>query len=99
MQRLEYVQVHCVSRCVAYSSTLCSHPRRPTSACSEIGFVFPGLLKPVNHRVFEGLTYFPAMRETEHEGFMAIKHLTKEELRLRSSPTVKVRKAVPILEQ
>lgn len=79
-RRLEYLPGYSVSRSAVYSSASSSHPLKPTTACSEIGFVLPGLLKPVNPSAFKGLTYSPAMGEVELKYFSAIKHLTKEEL-------------------
>ncbi len=96
MGRLEYLLVHSVSCCVVYLSAPSSHPWKPTSACSEIGFVFPGLLKPVNHRAFEGLTYFPAIGEMEHQSFWQLNTSPKKNF---DSHTVKVRNTVPSLEQ
>lgn len=95
-RRLEYLLVHSVCCCVVYLSAPSSHPWKPTSACSEIGFVFPGLLKPVNHRAFEGLTYFPAIGEMEHQSFWQLNTSPKKNF---DSHTVKVGNTVPSPEQ
>lgn len=49
--------------------SLCSHPRKPTSACTEIGFVFPGLLKPWTHRALEACNIFSRIVKDGTPGF------------------------------
>lgn len=86
MRRLEYLPVLGVRRCVVYIRQPQSLGNQPSS-CSEIGFVFPGVIETSEPQGLWGFNLFSSNGRDGTPGLSAIKHLTKEELWLYRTPT------------